>query len=255
MICGICMVPVHMSHHHLPLSCSSAMTFLGLEPRIVFLPTSQLEYLQKSAVLDKKKIWIFNFWAQDFVLKIHSQASTTRSCNNYYIQEKTHITVLETTQEEIQGRDTDISVHQKPGQTQDVATNITTLRDHQIKRHVITSYLRQCPGHCSCKDVIDSSVGCLRRNSVIYTRNSYFSHEAFEQQSGFTVARGQYTTTPLHGHHRGTLYCCCEGNSHILVTTRGGGGGPCCCSSAAWSKTTIPSLKLLNEAAVVMPGV
>jgi hypothetical protein len=37
------------------------MTFLGLEPRIVFLPTSQLEYLQKSAVLDKKKFEFSTF--------------------------------------------------------------------------------------------------------------------------------------------------------------------------------------------------
>jgi hypothetical protein len=37
------------------------MTFLGLEPRIVFLPTSQLEYLQKSAVLDKKNFEFSTF--------------------------------------------------------------------------------------------------------------------------------------------------------------------------------------------------
>jgi hypothetical protein len=67
------MVPVHMSHHHLPLSCSSAMTLLGLEPRIVFLPTSQLEYLQNSAVLDKKR-FEFSTFEHNFVLKIHSQA-------------------------------------------------------------------------------------------------------------------------------------------------------------------------------------
>jgi hypothetical protein len=51
----------------------------------------------------------------------------------------------------------------------------------------------------------------------------------------------QYTTTPLHGHHRGTLYCCCKGNDHILVTTKGGGGGGgyACCSFAACSKQPI----------------
>jgi hypothetical protein len=45
------------------------MTFLGLEPRIVFLPTSQLEYLQKSAVLDKKKDLNFQLLSTRFCVE------------------------------------------------------------------------------------------------------------------------------------------------------------------------------------------
>jgi hypothetical protein len=96
-----------MSHHHLPLSCSSAMTFLGLEPRIVFLPTSQLEYLLNLLCLTKKDL---NFRLLNTKFCVENSFS---SFHYHIVQQllnsgKTHITVLETTQEEIQGRDTNI---------------------------------------------------------------------------------------------------------------------------------------------------